>query len=309
MIINIIYGFLGAGKTTFIRYLLEHPPEGEKRIILVNEFGEIGIDGLIIRACAAEVVEMPSGCICCTMAQDFRRQVMELSEKYSPDRLIIEPTGVAAISQIMMILGKEELTRLYKSIRLIHILDASEFLLMIKANRRFIENQIRAGHIVILNKIDRIKPAMAAMLISSIMEINPKARVYPANFARLQSGCLAEILNAESDPQDSETSFTASEYLMQEPGYESFGKRWRAEIFQPGCLQILFEKLMTQQYGEVVRAKGIFRTDNEPFHIELASGEIRITPGPVCEESVVSVIGRNISRSALDANLQNCILT
>lgn len=111
MVIDVIYGFLGAGKTTFIRHLLEHPGGGERRVILVNEFGEVGLDGRILEDSGtkmAAVVEMPSGCICCTLAPDFRRQIIELSAAYAPDRLIIEPTGLATIGQIMAVLAKED---------------------------------------------------------------------------------------------------------------------------------------------------------------------------------------------------------
>jgi G3E family GTPase len=163
MIVNVVYGFLGAGKTTFIQHILENPSPGEKLVVLVNEFGEVGLDGLILSQTGNrqfDVVELPSGCICCTMAGDFRRQFLELHDRYSPDRLILEPTGVATISQITQILEGEDLEPLYDGLGLIHILDASEFLTFVKRQRHFMENQLRNSTVAILNKVDLIEESV-----------------------------------------------------------------------------------------------------------------------------------------------------
>ncbi len=328
MIINVVYGFLGAGKTTFIRYLLEHPPRGEKLVILVNEFGEVGVDGLTLSgrgADIADVVEMPSGCICCTMASDFRRQIIELHKKFSPDRMIIEPTGVATISQIMSILDREDLEALYSDIRLIHILDGSEFLSFIKSHRYFMENQLRAGNLVILNKTDRIKPSVANLLVSSVKEINPEARVFPTSFAKLEPSVLEEIFdtdykpapeNREKNPrEDAQTHHDqphehGHDHEDEAHGlarkYRPFGLRYPEEVFQPECLSSFFESLRDQKYGDVVRAKGIFRSPGGWIRMELASGEVSIAKNPVGEESLVSVIGQFMNTPKLEAGLKAC---
>jgi G3E family GTPase len=321
MIVNVVYGFLGAGKTTFIRYMMENPPQDEKLVILVNEFGEVGVDGLILSTQGtqlAEIVELPSGCICCTMASDFRRQVLELHQRFAPDRMIVEPTGVATITQIMQILEGEDLRSLYSDLSLIHLLDGSEFLSFIKSHRHFMENQIRRSRSVLLNKMDRVKPTMVTLLVNSIKEINPEAMVYPTSFARLDTSVLETVLGIrrrkgdgpELRPQPEEAHVPGDEEehdhdhgLADE--YESFGRRY-SHLFSEQCLESFFQSLKIGSYGRVVRAKGVFRTSERWIRLELASGEVLIEQAPAGEYSVVSIIGQEIVQGAIAAALDGC---
>jgi G3E family GTPase len=318
MIVNVVYGFLGAGKTTFIRSVMENPPQDEKVVILVNEFGEVGIDGLILSGRGAqvtEVVELPSGCICCTIASDFRRQVMEICQRFAPDRMIVEPTGVATISQIMQILEAEDLRPLYEELSLIHLLDASEFLSFIKSHRHFMENQIRRSRSVLLNKMDRVKPAMLGMLIDSIREINPSAEVYPTSFARLDEALVAKVLGLphqeledEHLPHHGVPHGHGGEHHHEHglaDEFESFGRRYSDSFSRP-CLESFFQTLKNGRYGKVVRAKGVFRVSEDWIKLELASGEVLIELVPTGEYSAVSIIGQNIAPEAMDSALAGC---
>jgi G3E family GTPase len=315
MIVNVVYGFLGAGKTTFIRYIMENPPQDEKVVILVNEFGEVGIDGLILSghgARVAELVELPSGCICCTIASDFRRQVMEICRRFGPDRMIVEPTGVATISQIMQILEAEDLRPLYKDLSLIHLLDASEFLSFIKSHRHFMENQIRRSRSVVLNKMDRVKPAMLGMLIDSVREINPDAEVYPTSFARLDASLVARVLgipHEEHVPHHGVPHVHTAEHRHEHglaDEFESFGRKYSDSFSRP-CLESFFQTLKNGRYGNVVRAKGVFRVNEDWIKLELASGEVLIERAPTGEYSAVSIIGQNMAPEAMDSALTGCL--
>ena len=309
MIMNVVYGFLGAGKTTFIRHMMENPPRDEKLVILVNEFGEVGVDGLILTGQGtqlAEIVELPSGCICCTMASDFRRQVLELHQRFAPDRMIVEPTGVATISQIMQILEGEDLRPLYSDLSLIHLLDGSEFLSFIKSHRHFMENQIRRSRSVLLNKMDRVKPTMVTLLVNSIKEINPEAMVYPTSFARLDASLLEMVLGI---PSRGGYRLQPNEEHEHDHGladeFQSFGRRY-FHPFSRQCLESFFQTLKTGGYGRVVRAKGVFRTNQDWIRLELASGEVLIERAPTGEYSAVSIIGQKIVQEAIDAALDGC---
>ncbi|AFM24735.1 CobW family GTP-binding protein [Desulfomonile tiedjei] len=319
MIVNVVYGFLGAGKTTFIRYMMENPPQSEKVVIIVNEFGEVGIDGLVLSghgAQVAEVIELPSGCICCTIASDFRRQLLDLCHRFAPDRIIVEPTGVATISQIMQILESEDMRPLYSDLNLIHLLDASEFLSFIKSHRHFMENQIRRSRAVLLNKMDRVKPAMLDLLVSSIKEINPNAIVYPTRFARLQDSVLKKLLGSAGDRdevteflQEFEGTFVSEGAHGHDHGladqFESFGRKYSDSFSRP-CLVSFFEALRSGGYGKVVRAKGIFQTPEDWIKVELASGEVHVEAAPIAEYSALSIIGQEMKPQAMDAALDEC---
>lgn len=319
MIVNVVYGFLGSGKTTFIRYVMENPPQSEKVVILVNEFGEVGIDGLVLSghgSQVAEVIELPSGCICCTIASDFRRQLLDLCQRFAPDRVIVEPTGVATISQIMQILESEDMRPLYSDLSLIHLLDASEFLSFIKSHRHFMENQIRRSKAVLLNKMDRVKPAMLDLLVSSIKEINPDVTVYPTRFARLQDSVLKKLLGGHDDTdelsrfrQEFERTLISGGVHGHDHGlaheFESFGRKYSDSFSRP-CLVSFFEVLRSGGYGKVVRAKGVFQTSEDWIKLELASGEVHVEVSPTADYSALSVIGKEIQPQAMDAALDEC---
>ncbi|HMK34752.1 MAG TPA: GTP-binding protein, partial [Desulfomonilaceae bacterium] len=317
MIVNVVYGFLGAGKTTFIRYMMENPPQNEKVVIVVNEFGDVGIDGIILSshgAQVAEIVELPSGCICCTMASDFRRQVLELSQRFEPDRMIVEPTGVATISQIMQILEAEDLRPLYTDLSVIHLLDASEFLSFVKSHRHFMENQIRRSKSVLLNKMDRVKPMMVDLLIASIKEINPEVFVYPTSFARLDASVMEMILGISrgkgeqpgfgaqpEEPQGHDQQQHDHDHGLAGE-FESFGRKF-SDSFSRKRLESFFQSLKAGGYGRVVRAKGVFRTSEDWIKLELASGEVLIERAPTGEYSAVSIIGQDMVPQAMDQAL------
>ena len=182
MNVDVIFGFLGSGKTTFITRILKEWDSDEKIVVLVNEFGDVGIDGELLSSQGGNVVEMPSGCICCTLQADFRAQILEISRTIQPDRIIIEPTGVATIAQIQWILEAQlferEITRIHK----ILIADATGFMGLYRANRHFVESQVENAHVVMLNKCDRVDQRKAMVIQSAISAINPELTVFMTEF-------------------------------------------------------------------------------------------------------------------------------
>jgi G3E family GTPase len=239
---------------------------------------------------------------------------------------------VATISQILGILEREDLVPLYSGVRCIQILDGSEFLTFVKSHRHFVENQLRAADMVILNKTDRIKSSMTDLLINSVKEINPDARVFPASFAKIDPDVLSDIFAATGEDRAEDARVQKVHEHEHEHNYEHdhhhehnhehdhhghahglaeiyqpFGFRYpKEQIFDLKRVHDFFESLRDQKYGEVVRAKGIFMTNEAWTRLELASGEVSVGPGPVAEESIVSIIGQFINTEAIEDRLNAC---
>jgi len=353
MIVDVIFGFLGSGKTTFITRILREWGSSEKIVVLVNEFGDVGIDGEILSSQGGNVVEMPSGCICCTLQADFRAQILEISRTLQPARIIIEPTGVATIGQIQSILQAQMFEREISQIHKILIADATGFMGLYRANRHFVESQVENAHIILLNKCDRVDRRKAKVIQSAITAINPELTVFMTEFgginwneyhAALLAAPESEFKFVKSDTEthlDSQQIKTAQQIsiLGTEPdlarpavrilnhpkdaglhphihedadalGYESFGLLFAGSSFDLLSLNNLFLQMTTSRsvYGEIVRAKGIFRTETGWKILELASGDVSIQPVRPFQESKVSIIGKFLNREMIGTAFRQCRL-
>ncbi|MBO6215160.1 MAG: GTP-binding protein [Lachnospiraceae bacterium] len=175
--IDIISGFLGAGKTTFIRKLIEGAFKDEKVVLIENEFGEVGIDGGFLKDSGIEVSELNSGCICCTLVGDFAKNLREVMERYSPDRILIEPSGVGKLSDVMasvIDMEKEADVKLNALVTVVNALKASK---QMKAFGEFFNNQIEHATTVVLSRTQNAKPEDLEFCTAQIQKLNPKAAV------------------------------------------------------------------------------------------------------------------------------------
>lgn len=141
--IDIFSGFLGAGKTMLIKSLLANKVYDENTVIIENEFGEVGIDGSILRERNIEIKEINSGCICCQVTGNFIESVLEIIEKYNPKNIIIEPSGVAKLSEILNILNKDEYKEKFSINRIITVIDAQRYDMYLNNFDEFYKDQIK----------------------------------------------------------------------------------------------------------------------------------------------------------------------
>ena len=197
--IDIISGFLGAGKTTFIKKLLEEAIAGEKVVLIENEFGEIGIDGGFLKDSGIEIREMNSGCICCSLVGDFGRSLAEVLEKYSPDRVIIEPSGVGKLSDVMKavcdVAGEIDVA-LNGSIT---VVDAQKCKMYMKNFGEFFNNQIESAGMIVLSRTDVANADKVAEAVEMIREKNPKAVIVTTPIASLTGAQLLDIIERPMD--------------------------------------------------------------------------------------------------------------
>lgn len=192
--IDIISGFLGAGKTTFIKKLLQEAIAGEQVVLIENEFGEIGIDGGFLKDAGIEIREMNSGCICCSLVGDFGKSLEEVLTKYHPDRVIIEPSGVGKLSDVMkaVVDVASELEVVLNSA--VTIVDAQKCKMYRKNFGEFFNNQIENAGTVVLSRTDIAPADKVDMAVEIIRELNPNASVITTPCEQLSGKQLLEII-------------------------------------------------------------------------------------------------------------------
>lgn len=192
--IDIISGFLGAGKTTFIKKLLQEAISGEQVVLIENEFGEIGIDGGFLKDSGIEIREMNSGCICCSLVGDFGKSLSEVLTKYKPDRIIIEPSGVGKLSDVMKAVIDVSADMDVALNSAVTIVDAAKCKMYMKNFGEFFNNQIENAGTVVLSRTDITDTAKIQKDVEMIREKNPKVAIVTTPLAELGGSQLLEII-------------------------------------------------------------------------------------------------------------------
>lgn len=205
--IDIISGFLGAGKTTFIKKLLEEAISGEQVVLIENEFGEIGIDGGFLKDSGIEIREMNSGCICCSLVGDFGKSLAEVLTKYKPDRVIIEPSGVGKLSDVMKAVRDVAAEIEVTLNSAVTIVDVAKCRMYMKNFGEFFNNQIENAGTVVLSRTDITAMDKVNQAVELIREKNPKAVIVTTPCSQLSGTQLLEII---------EKPDTMAEDLMKE---------------------------------------------------------------------------------------------
>jgi G3E family GTPase len=195
--VDIISGFLGAGKTTLIKKLLEEKLYCEKLVIIENEFGEIGIDGNILKNTGIEVKEINSGCICCTLVGDLEKAIVEVITKYKPDRIIIEPSGVGKLSDVIKACDTLKLKELITINILITVVDVLKYNIYISNFGEFFENQIKSAKTIILSRSQKIENKKLEDVANAIRKLNANANIITTSWENLN----VELIIAVSEQQ------------------------------------------------------------------------------------------------------------
>ena len=197
--IDVISGFLGAGKTTFIKRLVKGSEDKGKTIIIENEFGEIGIDGGFLKNSGIEIKEMNSGCICCSLAGDFEASLRELLEKYSPNRVIIEPSGVGKLSDVLKAVSDVEKDLPVESNSAVTVVDVKKCKMYMKNFGEFFNNQIQFANTIILSRTDLADDKKIEEAVALIKGVNPDATIVTTPLDKLSDEKIEEMLSKPID--------------------------------------------------------------------------------------------------------------
>lgn len=197
--IDIISGFLGAGKTTFIKKMIDEAFKGEQIVLIENEFGEVGIDGGFLKDSGIEITEMNSGCICCSLVGDFGKNLNEVITKYHPDRILIEPSGVGKLSDVMksvIDIEKEQDVKLNALVTVVNALKASK---QMKAFGEFFNNQIEYATTVILSRSQNATPEQLEFCVNQIQKLNPNAAIITTDWASIPGEQILKVMEGQDN--------------------------------------------------------------------------------------------------------------
>ena len=200
--IDVVSGFLGAGKTTLIKKLLQEALDGSKTVLIENEFGEIGIDGGFLKESGIEIKEMNSGCICCSLVGDFGASLKEVINTYAPERILIEPSGVGKLSDVLKAVERVAGDLDVEINSAVAVVDASKCKMYIKNFGEFFINQIAYAGTIILSRTDKVSSEKVAECVAMIREHNTQATVITTPLAQLEGKTVLNTIEGADKLDD-----------------------------------------------------------------------------------------------------------
>ena len=274
--IDIISGFLGAGKTTFIKKMIEEAFVGEKLVLIENEFGEVGIDGGFLKDSGIEITEMNSGCICCSLVGDFGKNLNEVITKFHPDRILIEPSGVGKLSDVMKSVIDVEKEQDVKLNALVTVVNAKKASKQMKAFGEFFNNQIEFATTIVLSRTQSTTPEQLELCVKQMQELNGKAAIITTPWDAIKGEQILKVMEgqdslemkllaeahhkAEEEEHEHHHDHDHEGGEVEEYGIGTF-VYYRRKAFDLG----LFDEFVARKWPrDIVRAKGICYFADEP---------------------------------------------
>ena len=333
--IDNISGFLGAGKTTLIKKLLAEAYQGEKLVLIENEFGEISIDGGFLKDSGVQVSEMSSGCICCSLVGDFNKALKEVHEKFQPDRILIEPSGVGKLSDVIRAVQDLQMPDVVLN-GFTTVVDAAKAKMYMKNFGEFFNNQVEHASAIILSRTGGMKQDKLDACVALLREKNPTATIVTTPWDELDgkqllaamerrdtlSAALEELAEEQEHhhhhyEHGEECGCHDHEHHHHEHGEEcgcgchdhehhhadevftSWGRE-TAHPYEQQELAAALQALDTGDYGQVLRAKGIVAgTDGKWLHFDYVPGEVEVRTGAAGVTGRLCVIGAELKENAL----------
>ena len=312
--IDIISGFLGAGKTTLIQKLFKEGFENEKIVLIENEFGEIGIDGGFLKEAGVNIKEINSGCICCSLVGDFSKSLKEVINTYNPERIIIEPSGVGKLSDI-----KKAVLKMEEDLEiniLTTVVDGSKAKLYMKNFGEFFNDQVSESSTIVVSRIDKISEEKLDEVVHLLKDKNKYATIITTDIKLLDGKKLLNVLESEEVIDDFIKEVENEHHHHDEEEcccghhhglhhhhhadevFTSWGKETH-KSYSSNELNSILEELSNNE--SILRSKGIVKAnDNEKwYYFDLVSGEYEIRLGNPDVVGKVCVIGSNIDEEMI----------
>ncbi len=294
--VDVVSGFLGSGKTTLIRKLLK-AYENEKVVLIENEFGEIGIDGDIIERDGFEVYEIASGCICCIMQKDFVNLLSRVIADFKPERIIIEPTGISILSDIIDILKRPQFAESCSINSLITVVDSLNYLEQCEVFGEFFEDQIANASTLVLSKSQFADKPKLEEITSSLRGFNLKADIHTADWNAMTAEEFYGLLKGDAIG-DFHDLIHAEYRPCRENEFDTFAiessNKYTAEE-----LEKVLGQLGSDRYGQVIRGKGFLRGQGCYLEFSYTNGQFIIGESKLKASGKLCLIGKGLKEAEL----------
>ena len=324
--IDVYSGFLGAGKTTLIKKLIKEAYAGEKVVLIENEFGEIGVDGGFLKDSGVNITEMNSGCICCSLVGDFAKALKQVEEQYAPDRIIIEPSGVGKLSDVIRAVERANVENSVLN-AFCAVVDANKCKMYMKNFGEFFIDQVKNASCVVLSHTTGMSEEKLHACIEALKAVNPDANYVTAEWDKLDGKTILAAME-KKDSLDAELKKLAEEYEHEhhhhdddddddccchdhEHEHEHHHHHHADEVFTSWGLETAHkftgEELKNalqalqneEKYGTVLRAKGIVDGGEHWWHFDYVPGEPDVRTGAAGATGRLCVIGCKLNEDAL----------
>lgn len=323
--IDIISGFLGAGKTTLIKKLIKEGFKDEKLVLIENEFGEVGIDSGFLKEGGIEITEMNSGCICCSLVGDFGTALKEVLESYKPDRVIIEPSGVGKLSDVIKAVQNVDQEVEVKLNGKTAVVDALKCKMYMKNFGEFFNNQIENASCIILSRTQKVSEEKLEECVAMIRKHNEKAAIVTTPWEMIGGEKLLEAmegsvsLEVELMQEEAVCPTCCGHHHHEDHHHEGHGHEccghdhhhadevftsWGIETphkFKKEAIKEVLEILAhTEEYGVILRAKGILQNEvGNWFCFDMVPGEYEIREEAADYTGRLCVIGTKLDEEGL----------
>ncbi|MBC7960138.1 MAG: hypothetical protein H7X94_09745 [Vallitaleaceae bacterium] len=299
--VDVITGFLGAGKTTLIRNMLESGLfESKKTVVIVNEFGKVGIDGTLMNYDGLEVYEIANGCICCSSKENFSQTLHQISTTLTPEQILIEPSGIFMIEDLLHLMKEPVLMSLCQIHAIITVIDAQRFMSQQKVYNQFFKSQLSYATALWINKVSQLSEGDLALLEVDLNHFNSKVQSV-VNHGDLFSVQDMTMLLAETriGGVDNEHQHGHHHHLKH-TAFENYGF-YSEQLFTKDQLLELGSALRSGDFGKVIRGKGLFKTLDCTLEFQYVDGDLTLTPfkGPAIEHKM-SIIGEGLQTDKID---------
>jgi len=296
MQINLICGFLGSGKSTLVRRILSRPVVPGSLAVIVNEFGDVSIDGTVLGGHDVDIVELTSGCLCCTLRGSLVRAVEELRDRAGVERTVIEATGVAQPDEMREAFADPALAASVTLGPMVTVVDAARFAIFRQTLGEFYAAQVASADVILLNKTDLASADQIAAVKREIAGLNPAARLF------LTERCALDDLGPILGEGTATGAAVAAKGEHAHPEHAAFDSCVLEADFDAERASL--ERFFADLPASVVRAKGFLTVEGVAHLVQFAAGETEITPGGEGEKRRLVVIGTDLDRTGLGVRLR-----